>query len=181
MMMSLLITKNVTIYEKIWITTTMVDVEWYLVATSVTTDVVGDGLVVVIVMPKLRVVKDDGETTPRVEMTMLLSRTEVITNRTIGAVVKGIEPEETFANTDAAVDGAGVVVATTDMKADQVGGKGPVMVDFIVVVTEVVSVEDVKNFVVVHTEVVITKVVEVDTVAEAEVVTSYNKNKLTKQ
>ena len=112
-----------------------------------------------------------------------LSRTEVIAKSTIGAVVKHIAPEATFALVDVAVDGLGVVVATTDLKVDQVVEKCPVMVDITAVVIEVVAIlEDEKNSVVVLTEVItkVIEVVEVDIVAEGEVVTSLSRNELTK-
>ena len=142
---------------------------------STVMDVVGDGIVLVIVASVTRVDLGDGESTPRVAMIMWLLRMKVVANRTIGTIATCNEAEENFAPMVVVVDGVDVVVATTEMKADKVDGKRPVMVGVIVVVIEVVTVEDEQSFGVVHIEAVITKLIEVAevaTVEEGEVATS---------
>jgi hypothetical protein len=143
--------------------------------------VLGDGVVEVIVMLGLRIDQDDGITTVAVVVMMQPPTMTVTANKTIGAVLTHIELEATFVPMDVAVDGMGAVVAATDLKGDQAGGKGLATVVMLAVVIEV-TVGDEKNFVVAHTEVAITKVteaVEVDTAAEGEAVTRAAPVKLT--
>ena len=182
MMMSRQITKSAIIHKKLGVTAILVDVGWCPVATTAIMVVVGDGVVAAIVTPKLKVHQEDGKVAPWVELMMWLHRIVAMANMTIGAVVTRNEDKVIFVPMDVVVDGADVVVVTTDMKAELVDGMHPVMVDTIVVDTEVATVEDEKNFVVVTTEVVITKVievVEVATVGEEEVVTNCSNSKLT--
>jgi hypothetical protein len=155
--------------KEIGIAASVVDEERYPEATSAVMVVVVDGMHVVVVTQDPTVVRDDGEITSRVQVTQLLFMTEATPTKIIGSVATYIEAEVNFVPMHVEEDGVVVVVAITNSRADQGGGKVPVMADFIVVVIVVDIVEDGENFVVV---VKALEVVEEATVAEGEVVTS---------